>query len=250
LRTAPLVLAVAFSVLAAGCGTVGLPSEGADQARGKALFVESCGSCHRLADAGTTGAIGPDLDAAFAGARSEGFRESTIRSVVRGQIAYPTVQPGGIIESPEGGPPQRAPGMPANLVTGDDADAVATYVAAVAGVVEAGAETGATTTQELPPAPPPPETMPTETQTETEGGDLVAQGKDVFTKAGCGSCHILADAGSTGTIGPDLDEAKPSEELAVERVTNGKPPMPAFKGQLSAAEIEAVAAYVATVAGR
>jgi mono/diheme cytochrome c family protein len=247
LRTAPLVLAVAVALLAAACGTVGLPDKSADQARGKALFVQKCGSCHTLADAGTSGKVGPDLDAAFAGPRSEGYKESTIRSVVRGQIAYPTVDPVGIIENPEGGPPQRAPGMPANLVTGDDADAVAAYVAAVAGV---GAETGATTTQ-APPPPPPPATTPTETQTETGGGgDLVALGKQVFAKAGCGACHTLADAGTSGTVGPNLDEAKPSKELAVERVTNGKPPMPSFKGQLGEAEIEAVATYVSTVAGK
>jgi mono/diheme cytochrome c family protein len=246
LRTAPLVLvlAVAFALLAAGCGTVGLPDESADQARGKVLFVDKCGSCHTLADAGTTGKVGPDLDAAFAGPRSEGYKESTIRSVVRGQIAYPTVEPVGIIENPEGGPPQRAPGMPADLVTGDDADAVAAYVASVAGT-QMGAETGATTTQA---APPP---QPTETQTETGGGgDLVALGKQVFTKAGCGACHTLADAGTSGTVGPNLDEAKPSKQLAVERVTNGKPPMPSFKGQLGESEIEAVAAYVSTVAGK
>jgi mono/diheme cytochrome c family protein len=179
LRTAPFVLAVAFALLAAGCGTVGLPDKSADQTRGKALFVQKCGSCHTLADAGTTGKVGPDLDAAFSGPRSEGYEESTIRSVVRGQIAYPTVDPVGIIENPEGGPPQRAPGMPANLVTGDDADAVAAYVASVAGT-QMGAETGATTTQAAPPPPQPP-AVPTETQTETGGGgDLVAQGKQVF----------------------------------------------------------------------
>jgi mono/diheme cytochrome c family protein len=245
LRTAPLVLAVACAVLAAGCGTVGLPSENADKARGKALFVENCGSCHTLADAGTTGKIGPDLDAAFAGPRSEGFEESTFASVVRGQIAYPTVEPVGIIENPNGGPPQRAPGMPANLVTGDDADAVAVYVASVAGVTDMGAETGMTTTEATPP-PPPATTGTTETQ---GGGDLVAEGKTVFAKAGCGSCHTLADAGASGTVGPNLDEAKPPKELVIDRVTHGKGVMPSFTGQLSAREIEAVAAYVSTIAG-
>jgi mono/diheme cytochrome c family protein len=241
---------VAFAVLAAGCGTVGLPSENADKARGKALFVDNCGSCHTLADAGTTGKIGPDLDAAFAGPRSEGFEESTFASVVRGQIAYPTVEPVGIIENPNGGPPQRAPGMPANLVTGDDADAVAVYVASVAGVTDMGAETGMTTTEPPPPPPPPATTTEPTTTTETQGGgDLVAEGKTVFAKAGCGSCHTLADAGASGTVGPNLDEAKPAKALVVDRVTHGKNVMPSFQGQLSAREIEAVAAYVSTVAG-
>jgi mono/diheme cytochrome c family protein len=250
LRTAPLVLAVACGLLAAGCGTVGLPDKSADKARGRALFVEKCGSCHRLADAGTSGTIGPDLDAAFSGPRSEGYEESTIRSVVRGQIAYPTVDPVGIIESPDGGEPQRARGMPANLVTGDDADAVAAYVAAVAAVAEMGAETGATTTAPPPPPPPPPPptNMETTKTTQEADADLLAQGKQVF--AACASCHTLADAGATGTIGPNLDEAKPSKELAVDRVTNGKGVMPSFKGQLTPEQIEAVATYVSTVAGR
>jgi mono/diheme cytochrome c family protein len=61
---------------------------------------------------------------------------------------------------------------------------------------------------------------------------------------------MLADAGSTGTVGPNLDDAKPSDALVIERVTNGKSPMPSFKGQLTDDEIKAVAAYVSTVAGK
>lgn len=86
--------------------------------------------------------------------------------------------------------------------------------------------------------PPPPET----------GGDAAA-GKKVFLSAGCTSCHTLADAGSTGTVGPNLDEAKPSAELVMERVTNGMGVMPSFKGQLSEKQIQDVAAYVSSVAG-
>ena len=52
------------------------------------------------------------------------------------------------------------------------------------------------------------------------GGDAAA-GKEVFASAGCVGCHTLADAGATGTVGPNLDEAKPSADLVVERVTNG-----------------------------
>jgi cytochrome c6 len=79
-------------------------------------------------------------------------------------------------------------------------------------------------------------------------GDATA-GKSVYASSGCGSCHTLSDAGSTGTIGPDLDEAKPSFDLAVERVTLGKSPMPAFKGKLTNQQIADVAQYVSTVAG-
>ena len=60
---------------------------------------------------------------------------------------------------------------------------------------------------------------------------------------------MLADAGATGTVGPNLDETKPSEALVVERVTNGKGAMPSFADQLSEAQITEVAAYVSSVAG-
>ena len=98
----------------------------------------------------------------------------------------------------------------------------------------------------------PTETTPTETQpTTTEpggAGDPVA-GKSVFASAGCASCHTLADAGSTGTIGPNLDAASPSFDKVVERVTNGKGVMPSFKDSLSEEQIADVAAYVSSVAG-
>jgi cytochrome c6 len=97
-------------------------------------------------------------------------------------------------------------------------------------------------------------TTPTITTTDTEtietdpsGGDSVA-GKDVFvsSSAFCGDCHTLADAGTTGTSGPNLDEAKPSEELVVERVMNGSGAMPSYAGKLTDEQIADVAAYVAT----
>jgi cytochrome c6 len=79
-------------------------------------------------------------------------------------------------------------------------------------------------------------------------GDAAA-GKQVFATAGCVACHTLADAGSTGTVGPNLDDAKPPAALVVERVTNGMGAMPPFKGQLTEKQIEDVAAYVSSVAG-
>jgi len=75
-------------------------------------------------------------------------------------------------------------------------------------------------------------------------------GKQVFETAGCKSCHTLKDAGATGTVGPNLDEAKPPASLVVDRVTNGKGVMPSFSGQLSAKQIADVAAYVSSVAGK
>ena len=68
-------------------------------------------------------------------------------------------------------------------------------------------------------------------------------------EAGCGNCHTLADAGAEGTVGPNLDEKKPSAELVIERVTNGQGVMPAYEGKLTEQQIEELAAYVSTVAG-
>ena len=79
-------------------------------------------------------------------------------------------------------------------------------------------------------------------------GDPVA-GKKIFRSAGCASCHTLADAGATGTIGPNLDQAKPSYRRATARVTLGKSPMPSFKGQLTPQQIADVASYVVTATG-
>ena len=65
----------------------------------------------------------------------------------------------------------------------------------------------------------------------------------------CGGCHTLADAGSTGAVGPNLDDTQPSEELVVDRVTNGQGGMPSFSSTLSEQQIADVAAYVSSVAG-
>jgi cytochrome c551/c552 len=91
------------------------------------------------------------------------------------------------------------------------------------------------------------ETAPTETA-DAAGGDTVA-GKAIFLEAGCTGCHTLADAGATGTLGPNLDEASPSADKVVERVTDGKGAMPSFAGSYTAQEIQDVAAYVSSVAG-
>jgi mono/diheme cytochrome c family protein len=79
-------------------------------------------------------------------------------------------------------------------------------------------------------------------------GDPVA-GKAIFLKSGCISCHTLADAKATGTVGPNLDQAKPDYRLATARVTLGKGAMPSFKGQLSDQQIADVAAYVVKATG-
>jgi mono/diheme cytochrome c family protein len=95
------------------------------------------------------------------------------------------------------------------------------------------------------------ETQPGETQPPpTETGEAPAAqgnaeaGAKVFASAGCSGCHTLKAAGASGTVGPNLDEAKPDHALVVDRVTNGKGVMPSFKGQLSEQQIQDVAAYV------
>jgi mono/diheme cytochrome c family protein len=91
--------------------------------------------------------------------------------------------------------------------------------------------------------------------TETSGGGTAgkgdpAAGKQVFLTAGCTACHTLKDAGATGQVGPNLDQAKPSHDRVVDRVTNGKGAMPSFKGKLTDKQIQDVAAYVSSVAGK
>jgi mono/diheme cytochrome c family protein len=111
---AGLLMLGAAAATVAGCGG----SSGADLANGKQQFA-ACGGCHTLADAGTTSTVGPNLDDAFRGAREQGFDESSFEGVVRYWI-----------EKPE----QRTePIMPPNLVTGQDADDLAAYIASVAG---------------------------------------------------------------------------------------------------------------------
>jgi mono/diheme cytochrome c family protein len=239
----------AAMLVAAGCGTGGIAHKNADVGHGKQLFQQKCAACHTLADAGTQGKIGPNLDDAFAGPRAQGFKESTIRNIVRDQILFPTTNPSGVIKGPNG-QEQPVQGMPAMLVTGSDAQDVAAYVASVAGVAAVGATTQATVTTTAPPSPAPTTTQATTAAAGGGSAALVAQGKQVFQTAGCTSCHTLKDAGASGTVGPNLDEKKPPKSLVVDRVTNGKRAMPSFKSQLSSAQIEAVATYVSTVAGK
>lgn len=90
----------------------------------------------------------------------------------------------------------------------------------------------------------------TSAATKTTQNPATIDGRQIFTSVGCSSCHTLAAAGAKGQVGPDLDTVKPTFAKAVKQVTHGGGAMPAFAGQLSSAEIEAVARYVATHAGR
>ena len=79
---------------------------------------------------------------------------------------------------------------------------------------------------------------------------FAAAGARVFKSAGCGSCHTLKAADATGTIGPNLDQLKPSESIVQHQVEVGGGVMPAFKGKLTDEQISAVAKFVADNAGK
>ena len=90
---------------------------------------------------------------------------------------------------------------------------------------------------------------PTAVTTTRAAGTANAAGKKVFASTGCGGCHTLADAGTTGTVGPNLDELKPSAEQVSAIVTSGKGQMPPYGGSLTPQQISDVADYVSQAAG-
>ena len=69
-------------------------------------------------------------------------------------------------------------------------------------------------------------------------------GEALFAENGCGSCHTFSKAGSSGTVGPNLDDAAPDAARVEAIVTSGSGQMPSFAGELSEAEIQALAEYV------
>ena len=141
--------------------------EDPDLVNGKELFVEKCGSCHALNRAGTQATQAPDLDRAFAAALRSGMSRETVEGVVRDQIANV----------------RKGSAMPEDLVTGEDARDVAAYVAFASG--KSGEDQG---------------------ELAQAGVAGATGGKEIFTAAGCGSCHALADAGTSGDAGPSLDD--------------------------------------------
>jgi len=131
-RRRQTAIALALTVVglaAAGCGAVGrVTATDGNPVEGKTLFKANCGGCHTLANAGTSGTIGPDLDAAFGPDKLQGFSQQTIRDVVRGQIAYADSNPD------TGTPAHPTQGMPDNILHGQQAKDVAIYVAKCAAV--------------------------------------------------------------------------------------------------------------------
>lgn len=169
-RTAGLaVLALLAAGGVAGCDL----QEDSDLDRGRDLFVQECGVCHALTEARTAADIGPSLDSSFAEARANGMDQDTIEGVVQKQIEAPR----------DADPSNTAVYMPADLVEGRDAEAVAAYVASVAGV----------------PGIEPPE---------------LGSGMEIFVDT-CGGCHQLDAANTAGGVGPSLDEVLPGQNAAM-----------------------------------
>jgi cbb3-type cytochrome c oxidase subunit III len=216
-RLSAAIGGVAVAVLLTACGTGGrVNSASADKENGRKIFQEACSGCHALAAAGSQGTIGPNLDYSFAQARSEGFKESAILNIVHDQIEFPGQYP-----VKQSDPDFLKANMPANIVTGQDAIDVAAYVAANAGLQGFA-------------------------QAQPVSG---TNGKQIFITK-CGGCHTMKDAGTTGTQGPNLDLLKPPFLRAKNQVIKGGGIMPAFKGVLTDAQINAVAKYVADRAGK
>ena len=203
---------------------------------GKKLFATNCASCHTLSHANSTGTVGPNLDDAFRQDRIDGVKSTSIEGLIDYWIQYPNTQ--GV--------------MPAMLVKGQDAQDVAAYVAAVAAVP--GQDTGAlaaAVAEKVNPTP--------------------AVGKTIFTGVGsCGSCHTLAAAATTGTVGPNLNTLKEACAVPASQQARGStltecihtaivdpykyiPPgykagiMPAtFSKTLSPSQIQALVAFLST----
>ena len=158
-----LAAAALFAAVASGCGASSSAEiTGGFQDRGRQLFNAKCGTCHVMAAAASQAVQAPNLDTAFGAARAAGMSEDTVKSVVEYQIYHPR-------PSTDGYP---GVSMPANIVTGNDAEDVAAYVARYAGV----------------PGPKPP-------KAPGEG-----PGAQVYANNGCGSCHIFAAAQSASKV--------------------------------------------------
>ena len=170
-RIATLMAAALVAITVGGCA---IKHPTANLVTGKKLFATNCASCHTLAHANSTGTVGPNLDDAFRQDRIDGVKSTSIQGLISFWIQYPNSE--GV--------------MPAMLVKGQDAQDVAAYVAAVA--AKPGQDTGALASAVA------------ETVAPT-----AANGKAIFTGVGgCGSCHTLAAAGTTGTVGPNLNTLK------------------------------------------
>ena len=250
---------VAAGLAATACGSAGIDiasNSKPDVKAGANLFAERCAGCHTFYAAGTQGGATRVHDRERTDGPNFNVRPETVDSVLY------AIRNGGFSGAI----------MPQNIVVGNQANDIAAFVSRYAGRKRP--KTIST------PTPPPAQTTrtppsqgstgqqttPVAGTTSTGGGatstgggttstgggttqQASAQGKQIFTQ-NCGSCHTLKDAKTTGQVGPNLDQLKPDQPTVQRQVTNGGGGMPAFKGQLSPAQIQAVAQYVSSVAGK
>jgi mono/diheme cytochrome c family protein len=234
----PAVLAAALSISACGTQRITVPKAQTQLYHGAVLFSERCAGCHTLYAAGTHGSA-PNIRTAAA-ISGPNFNVRCERPIDR--VLY-AIANGGFSGAY----------MPQNIVVGQDAVDVAKFVATYAGakaprqigvvsctrrsigtlIPGAGQITAATTSAAAPAA------------------SLAAlkAGMTVFDST-CAACHTLAAAGSTGTVGPNLDQLKPSDALVTHQVINGGGGMPAFGSSLTKSQIASVALFVSSVAGK
>jgi mono/diheme cytochrome c family protein len=199
-----------------------------DLENGKAKFVANCGSCHTLARAGTQGTTGPSLDAAFQTALADGIDRDTIEGIVHRQILQP----------------RKGSVMKPDIVSGHDVTDVAAYVGYAAD--RSGEDQG---------------------RLASAGLAQAKTGDQIFTAAGCAGCHTFGPAGSTGTIGPSLDDlksaagnrepGKSAEDYIRESITDPGAflvegygdAMPSFQGRLTDQQIQALVDYLLQTGG-
>ena len=199
-----------------------------DLENGKAQFVQKCGACHQLGRAGTEGKTGPSLDAAFQTALADGMDRDTIEGIVHTQILQP----------------RKGSVMKPGLVKGADATDVAAYVGYAA--ARGGEDEG---------------------RLASAGLAQAKSGEQIFTAAGCAGCHQFAPAGSTGNIGPTLDDlasaagdrepGKSAEQYVRESLTDPGAflaegfgdAMPSFEGRLTDEQIQALVDYLLETGG-
>jgi sulfur oxidation c-type cytochrome SoxX len=221
----------ALAALAAAAIALPLGACGRDEPdleNGKAKFVANCGSCHTLARAGTQGTTGPNLDSAFQAALVDGIDRDTIEGIVHRQVLHP----------------RSDSVMKPGIVTGADATDVAAYVGYAAD--RSGEDEG---------------------RLASAGLAQAKTGDQIFTAAGCAGCHTFKPAGSTGNIGPSLDDlksaagnrepGKSAEDYIRESITDPSAflvegygnAMPSFEGRLTDQQVQALIDYLLQTGG-
>jgi mono/diheme cytochrome c family protein len=244
----PVALAAALSISACGTQRISVPKSNKQLYHGAVLFSERCAGCHTLYAAGTHGSA-PNIRTAQA-ISGPNFDVRCERPINR--VLY-AIANGGFSGAY----------MPQNIVVGQDAVDVAKFVATYAGakapkqigvvsctrrsigtLLPGAGQIAATTTTTTSAAAP-----ASGSSSGSASAVSVKAGMTVFDST-CASCHTLAAAGSTGTVGPNLDQLKPSDALVMHQVINGGGGMPAFGSSLSKTQIASVALFVSSVAGK